>query len=435
MVMGKLTLDGVLRRVLGKLTPDPAERKNVFWLTAATMSIYAAGTLSTLTILAAYLEKSDFSYTQIGFVLSCMYFADMLGKLGLMGWADRTQQRIRVAVVCAFIIAGGTGLLAAASAVLGNHGSSLVLLAALVMVLSVRQVFWALSDMMNYSVLVRTIRGGIRGRVWGITGVATGLFTMGMSFLASVLLQVLGYPYGYTILFVAAGGFWVLRGMTFAHQTELPDIALPGTSRSISPVTAIVDLCRLKVFRMVAYPHILRGLLTGLMLFVVPTQMRRLSLSNDYAGYMAAAVCAADLISAVILGFTLDRWGAGVVTLLGCLLAGLSWATLIVAPSPISFLAFFLLLNIGEVLEQRAVPLGALEIMPTGVIGGFSAARLLIFTAGRALASGVGGKLLDAYDVSVIFVIAGALKLVLGVWFLGIFGLKRPGAGPAVPPR
>lgn len=172
----------------------------------------------------------------------------------------------------------------------------------------------------------------------------------------------------------------------------------------------------------------------GMMTLVVPSQIQRLDLPHEYAGYMIATTCVAGLLAAVVIGFTLDRWGAGVVTLLGDILTAGAWLTLIVTPSPMIFLVLFLIFNIGDLLEQRAIPLGCMEIVPAGIIGGFSAARMMILFGTISLGAVLGGKLLDQYKVNLIFSIAAILKLVMGLWFLKIFGFRHKMVA-ADPPR
>jgi MFS family permease len=426
----KLSLNYVLERMLGKLTTDPAERNNILWLTMATLCGGAAQTLSTATMLMAYLEKSGFSMTKIGLISGTIPFAYMVSNFLLMGVVDRTQKRISVYGCSGYGLATTTVLLGLTVAMPHTLISPLFLLIALIAVLSLNQPVLAFNGMMSYNVLVRTIRVKVRGRVTAIYGVAAGLFGILLSLVSGVLLKRLGYPHGYTLSFLIAAGFWGLQAIFIMRLSELPDIAFPSASRSAFPITAIIDICRLKVFRTLAYPHILRGLLMGMMTLVVPSQIQRLDLPHEYAGYMMATTCAAGLLAAVVIGFTLDRWGAGVVTLLGDILTAAAWLTLIVTPSPIVFLALFLIFNIGDLLEQRAIPLGSFEIVPAGIMGGFSAARIMILFGTISLGTVLGGKLLDQYNVNLIFSVAAILKLVMGIWFLKIFGFRHKQATP-----
>ena len=171
----------------------------------------------------------------------------------------------------------------------------------------------------------------------------------------------------------------------------------------------------------------------GIMVFVTPTQMTRLNLPNEYAGYMAAAGSASGLIGAVLLGLTFDRWGAGVVTLLGDIVASIACVALVVSPTPMSFLVLFFAYGVGDVLEARAIPLGAIEVVPPGIVAGFQSARLNVLYGSMALGSLVGGYLIDLYGAVIIFVVAAALKLGMGLWFLQVFGIRKHGPG-AHPP-
>lgn len=426
-------MDTILSRAFGKLTPDPAERKNIFWLTVSALGGAGAGALGAITILTAYLLKSGFSNSKIGFISAAVQVVGLASGFAMMGVANRIHRRIRTVALCGFAGAVGGVLFAAVTALPRSLMPTTVLLVTIIIVLSMNTPAGALSQMMHYAVLVRTIHVHVRGRVWSVNCVASGVVAIVLSFVAAAVLKHWGYPYGYSICFLLGAGFGVMGAAAFGRQAELPDISVPATGRSAIPFVALVDMFRMKEFRILVYPHILRGLIMGIMVFVTPTQMTRLNLPNEYAGYMAAAGSASGLIGAVLLGLTFDRWGAGVVTLLGDIVASIACVALVVSPTPMSFLVLFFAYGVGDVLEARAIPLGAIEIVPPGIVAGFQSARLNVLYGSMALGSLIGGYLIDLYGAVIIFVVAAALKLGMGLWFLQVFGIRKHGPG-AHPP-
>jgi len=419
-------LDRALARVLGTMTDDAQERRNVFWRTVAMVLGGATAALYGGELWAGFLTQTGFSTDQIGFLSSVGTFSGAFGLLAFMGLADRIQARIRVYALCLL----GTALpplLTVAVALVPRPAIPLpAVLAVLVVVTSGQALLGSICVMLDYPILVRTISVGARGRMFAILTTAYGVLAILMGLLSAGVLKNVAYPLGYAWCFLTAAGMPVLSAAAFIRQRERPELAVPGASRSALPFTAIVDVLKLKEFQWLAGPHVLRGLGSGLAGFAIPLGLRYLGLPQETPGYATAVNYAAGVLGGLALGLIADRWGAGRSTLLGDLLLALGMGTLMGCPSLPLFLTLYFLLHLGRNIEDSAVPFGTTIIVPPEHMGAFSAARLMILQGSSSLGSLLFGRLFRQYHPLWLFGLGAAMKGINGVWFWWVFRLKPP---------
>ena len=420
-------LDRGLGVVLGRLTADPQERRNVYWRTLAAVLYGASGAFYGGELWSGFLTRSGFSNTQIGLLSSAGTCAAAFGLLAFMGLADRIQARIRVYSTC---------ILLTAVPPLVTVGIALIPrarlpLAAMLVALSVLAVFSALNNslwiMLDYPILVRTVSVGIRGRMFAILTTAYGLLAVLLGLLSARCLRQLAFPTGYVLFFAVAAGLSVLRAAAFVCQRELPDLAVPGASQSVLPLSAIVRVLRLREFRLLAGPHVLRGLGSSIAGFAIPVGMRYLALPDGTPGFATAANQTAGILGGIGLALIADRWGAGRSTLLGDILLAGAMGCLLLSPSLPVFLALYFLLHFGRNIEDSAVPFGTTVVVPAEHMGAFSAARLMVMQGSAALGAPLFGYLFDHYNPLWLFAFGAVLKLGNGVWFWWVF---RPASRP-----
>jgi len=419
-------LDSFLARLMRKLTDDPQERRNVFWLTAAMMLGGAAASLCGGELWAGFVTRTGFTMTQIGGLSSAGQLSGALGLLAFMGLADRVQNRIQVYTRCVLVLAAFPVIITCLTLTLRTRLP--VFFVSLIMLAVIQQLTASLTVMLDYPVMVRTMGPSIRGRVFAIATVAYGVLPVVNGLLSANVLKNVAYPTGYVCCFLTAAVMVVLRGTFYGGQKELPAIAVPGASRSALPFAAIVDVLKMKQFQRLAGPHVLRGLTASVIGFAVPQGLKLGILPSEYPGYATSASWTAGILAGVVLGFIADRWGAGPSTLLGDILYALGMALAVFFHNPLIFLLFYFVLQLGQNVEASAVPFGCTIIVPPELMGAFSSARLMVLAGSGAVGSLLFGYLFDHYNPLLIFGIGAALKLLNGLWFWYVFRSRRPAA-------
>jgi MFS family permease len=171
---------------------------------------------------------------------------------------------------------------------------------------------------------------------------------------------------------------------------------------------------RLREFRMLLPPNLLRGVLHGVPFFLFPVGVKRLGLPNQYAAYLITAAAAASIAGSITIGLFLDRWRPGIVTFAGNILAAVGLTGVVLIRSAPAFVAFYWVTSFGLTVMGSAVPLGIYGVSPKDVVAAFDGARLIILSAFGALSMLVVGRLLDSVDARPVFVIAAALNVVNG---------------------
>ncbi len=373
---------------------------------------------------AGFLTKTGFSMTQIGLLAGVSQLASAFGLLAFMGLADRIRNRIRTYTLCILSTIVFPLTVSVLALALGANLSAFFM--SLVVLSIVQQLVTAVPIMLDYPVLVRTVTPGLRGRMFAILAVACGVLPVIAGLLSAVVLKNVAYPAGYVLCFVAAAAMLALRAAAFAAQRELPPLAVPGASRSALPFAAMVDVLKMKEFRRLAGPHVLRGLTISIVGFAVPQGLKLQILSPEYPGYATSASWTAGIVAGIVLGFIADRWGAGRSTLLGDLLYALGMGIVVLFNNPMLFLLFYFILQVGQNIEASAVPFGCTIIVPPELMGAFSSARLMVLMGSGAVGALIFGYLFDRCNPLVIFGVGAALKLLNGLWFWYIFRPKQP---------
>ena len=419
-------LDRVLAVPMGKMTDDPRARRNVFFLCLSSALYGAAASLMGGEVWSGFLTKTGFSMTQIGFLASVGGMMAAFALLAYMGVADRIQRRIRTYVICILLVAMAPVLITAVALtprdVLSLTSMLFVLLSIGVGQTLVQQL-WVVLD---YPIIVRTVPTSIRGRFFAITTVAYPILSVGIGILAAQILKLAIYPMGYAWCFMAASVAILLRGASYSRVRELPEIAVPGVSRSPLPFTAIVDVLKLKEFQWLGPPHILRGFVGGVAGFAMPQALLYLHVPDHYPGYAASTFALANVAGGIVLGLIADRWGAAWTTLLADVVLALGMCTMMLFGIPPIFLVLYFVMHLGLAVEGSSVPLGCINTVPPERMGAFSAARLMVLTGSAAVGALAFGPLFDRYSPILLFGIAAGIKLANGAWFWYVFRLKRP---------
>ena len=426
------TLDAILQRALAGISQHPQERRNLFWLTTACLLSGAAATLCGGDLWTGFLKQTGFTMTQMGVMSSAGGFAAAFALIAFMGLADRIQRRIRVYAICILVSAVGPVIIVAA-ALAPRTALPLSAMLAIFLGLGVGQALvMAIPTMLDYPVMARAASVEIRGRLFGMTTTAYGVLGIGLGWLSAHALKSVAYPMGYVWCFLAGAAAIALRAAAFSRVRELPELAVAGASRSVLPLAALVDVMRLKEFRWLAGPHVARGLATSVAGFALPVGLQHLGLPKYFPGYASSVTTAATVLGGIVVGLYADRLGAAWATLWGDVLYALGMATVMLSPSPATFLLLYLVMHFGRNIEDNAVPLGAINIVPAEHLGAFSAARLMILIASGAVGAPIFGYLFDHCNPALVFGLAACLKLLTGVWFWWVLRLKPPMRPPAV---
>lgn len=407
-------------------------RRNVVCLAANGLVANLGGFLIGGTVLQAFLLEFGVSGLQLGVIGSASGVTAALAMFAFLGLADSLLERRRLAAASRLaIVALPVGLIIVAR--YGVPGP--VVLAAMVGLASLQSMVESVHGLVYNSLFVRCLPARLRGRFTGISGFVTQLGVIGLGLLVTAWLAWQPFPRNYTICFVAAILCMVGSAIAILCLGEVPSLRVSVASGARSPLVAAWQVVRLHEFRALLAPNVLRGVTGGAGYFVFVMGWQRLQLSPQYGALLATLTAGGGLAGMAALGLLHDRYGAGMVCLVGNLgmAAGLLGAVL--APTPGWFLAFGVVHAIGSAMEGSGVPLGTYDVAPPAMIAAYNGARLLLLSGSSALSLPAIGYLLDDLRTPVpVFVAAAGLALLNGWLYWRGFDRALRAQPSAVPP-
>ena len=167
-------LDAFLSVAMGKITDNAQERRNLFWLTTASLLNGAAATLYGGELWSGFLTRTGFDIQEIGLLASMAGFASSFGLVAFMGLADRIQRRVRTYALLVALTALAP-LLTVGLAYIPRVAFPLsAFLVALIVVGVFQSLTLSVPIMLDYPIWARSISTGVRGKLFGITTAAYG---------------------------------------------------------------------------------------------------------------------------------------------------------------------------------------------------------------------------------------------------------------------
>jgi hypothetical protein len=396
------------------------------WSVSASLAFSVAAFLTSGTVFQAYLLESGLVNQQIGIIGSAASLTYTVALFALIGIANGVHRRIRAVTHLRLLsVVLPLGLLALTLFHAEGITPVTVLIFVVVLMLLDR-VICAFNSVVQYGAMVRCVPGDMRGKLAGTNGVIGGLATFGLGIGVTFWLARTPFPWGFSACFAAAAACTVAAAMAFSRLTELLSLNHPTAERTISPLTTTWRVLKLKEFRLLLVPNVLRGLAGGVGYFVLAMGWERLGLSKEYGAAMATVTAGGALLGMVAVGMTHHRRGAGWICLVGDLFAAAGLLGVVLTGSPVWFLAFGGIFALGGTMEGAGIPLGAYDIAPPSMIGAFNGLRLLVLNGSVAVATVLVGHLLDRISPLPIFVTGAALTALTGVlYWLGFRRASR----------
>ncbi len=274
----------------------------------------------------------------------------------------------------------------------------------------------------------RIMHNSIRGRYTSISGMVQGIIGFGGGLVVTWLAKSFDIHtallVGSVISVVAVAG----SSLICLLYTELPDLA--GTQPAVRPKPSFINdlkkIFMMKEFKIMMPANLLRGIGDGVGVFIFWIALKRLDLPPVYAGYVALAGTCAPFVGNLILGLTLDRFGAVIMIPVSSVVIAVSLMGTILTQSPALFLGFYFIYMVAKPIEASAVPLAHYEVVPNEVMGAFTTVRLALLNYTTGVASVLAGLLMRRFTHTTIFVGSAALKLVSGTLFcIGLILLKK----------
>lgn len=295
----------------------------------------------------------------------------------------------------------------------------------------------------------RVIHNAIRGRFWSIFGIISGLLGIPVGIYITCLLKNFNVRMA-NVLAVVPGMLFALLAGYFAMQAkELPELQVQEKKEKEPFFTSIRKIITMPQFRIMMPANLMRSMGDGCVGYALLLAMQRYGLSQEYAGYTQTLTSAAPFLGYVILGLTLDRFGAAVVLPVTDLLMGLGMIFMVAIPYDIALpftlpfigntlpygVVFLIATGVYQVLlitECSAIPLAHYEVLPNDVMGAFSNVRLMLMNVAGMLSGTLAGLALGYFSPASVFIVCAIIKVSAGILYsYGIIKLRKHNDTPA----
>ncbi|MDP6106806.1 MAG: hypothetical protein QGI33_00005, partial [Candidatus Brocadiia bacterium] len=164
-------VDTLLRR----LTDNPLQRRNIFWLLSAGLLGSAGALFFQGPVLQTYLLEVGVTKAQIGLLGSVAGITGAGAMLALMGVADRIERRVRAEVLLGLVPVLTPIALVVLTLLSPLLQKASVVFGALLVLSLILPLVGSLAAMVHGSLYVRLIHVNVRGRLAGVSGLVCGL--------------------------------------------------------------------------------------------------------------------------------------------------------------------------------------------------------------------------------------------------------------------
>ena len=280
---------------------------------------------------------------------------------------------------------------------------------------------------MDGSVTCRILHNSIRGRCTSIDGMTQGAIGIGIGLLVTWLAKSFSIQKALLLGACASGVALCVGAWLTLFWQELPDLAgAPVAKNESSFFKDLAKIFRMKEFKIMMPANVLRGLGDGVGAIIFWVALKRLNLPPVYAGYVTLATVCAPFVGNLILGLTMDRFGAVIVIPASCIVIAACLMGTILTNSPVLFLIYLFLYWIAKPVEAAAIPLAHYVVVPNEVMGAFSTVRLGLLLVTGSISSVLAQLLLRRFTAVTIFAGSAVIKLLAGALYcLGLIVLRK----------
>ena len=393
------------------------ERKNL-WLNVAEGGVYISTTafLSFQTVLPALVSRLGGTNAVVGLLTAIAYIGTVFPQLfaarrvETLPWKQQWAVRFGIAQRLCVLLMGLFIL------VFGAVNSWLVLWGFLMLYLA-NQTIAGITSVGWFDFFVKITAPKRRGRLIGYRNSLGGLGAFLCGFILTWLLAFFAFPLGYAIAFILA---FVLQ-MASIHCQRLMIESEPSPTVPPRPISSY-----LQEIRMVLRSHkdfsrflVASGFLIMAMMpqgFFIVHVLKDFAADESVVGLFTLAMVASQVISALVIGFVVDRYGNKIA--LVCAATGMLLATCsaIIAPTPGWFVVAFGFLGVNFAAEGMVRSNMAIEYSTPAqralYLGLMNTSLAPCYFSGLA-----GGVLADLVGYRGMFVV-GAVFSVIGLTLL-----------------
>jgi hypothetical protein len=306
----------------------------------------------------------------------------------------------------------------------GDGISSVVLFIIVTVTWAIAGFFSIFRMMIDTRVNQNMFRSSIFGYVYGIDGIIFNLVGVIGSFLMRHLLEKsYGAFTGFGIFFIAS--LFMVPAVAFlsGRFTLIREPATNTEARSTMPFKYFKKAYENKYLKYNMLLHIVRGLMNGVGIFMLPIGIRYFEMPLSYAAYMVMIGSLSGIIGYIFIALFYDRSGTVKAVWLSSAFISFAAAGMLLINSSVAFLVMLAFITLGLTISSISVPLGTFKITPDHFISTFTGIRTFLMQIMEAAAAMLLGMFMSAIPLYPIILFI--LSLMIFQTVLGTLAFKN----------
>lgn len=412
---------------------DNGEKQNIISLVTRDCFSLLSQTFSSVSIVQAFLMSIGFVSFQLGLMNTFTNIAMMLSAFLFMGKIDRVPTRKIVNLNSNLFIA--IGILPVVLVILSLSGVTMdlwVTFAVVGITWAVQSFFSGLRMMVDARVAKDIFRPETYGFAFGIDGIVSNMIGIAGGLLIQQVIERDSQGHGFGAVFLLSLLF-IPGAVIFSKKLHLikkdpNDLEEKAQSLLRSMSYALKSFGKAfedKLLREISILHIIRGINSGMFIFIFPLGVSRYGLPLSYAAYIVIVNAGAAIIGHFFVKQFYDRIGTLKSIYISSSICILSMAGFILFRSPVSFLLCLALYVVGNTVVGQSVPIGIFKVVPGNYLGTLTGVRFIIMQTAEALVAFTLGILIARLSVTLFFILIALFLLLQMLFSKRSFDLKK----------
>ncbi|MHB1154463.1 MAG: hypothetical protein ACYCWE_03120 [Eubacteriales bacterium] len=385
-----------------------------FWLRNAlyaTAILFFGGT-----VIQTFLMRQGIDSGAVGIYTTLLNAVNVVTAMMFSGIADKNKNII--SIISRLMLPVGVCYLGFIPLCLFFTGSPLVTFWTVIILGTIQSFFIALRTVFEYKLPYRIIIIENYGRLAAADGIISGIFGIISSAVLSFMfgrfpfypVMLCGFIAAAILTFVSALINNTLRVIPEAENNSAQTLTLIDHR---SQITYIKQLIRMPVFARLIPSNFLRGLSSGVFSMTAVIALGSGKFSETGTARLVLALSAANLTGSLFFALCSKKIDCRILCLYSSLV--MTVFSFILAGNESMFLILYFIVCMAKIIFDYSVPTLLYQIIPYEIAGSYHAWRLILTTAGTALAATLTGYLI-LYIPAVFLLIFAAVCQVCSGW-------------------
>lgn len=268
---------------------------------------------------------------------------------------------------------------------------------------------YGMHSIMSYVFPYKVLDMSDYGKITGIVGGLGGGVTFGVSIIHSLIISNFDYNVSSIIFFIIAIICSMFCSLKYFEMKEIVGNISTPTKKDFAKVLKNKSLYLLLI------PNFTRGITTGIVGVITVIAIARGIVDVTSSSYVNVITQLAILVGSFGFAFLCKKIKVRNLMLIGVLVVGALLPLTIIKNDIILFLTLYGIMYLFMIDVDTAIPVLVTEIIPEDEIGGYTSIRMMIFTAGTAIATLIITPIINLVGYVGLLIFASICLLICGI--------------------